>query len=177
MNAPTAGKRIVDHVRDRGIRALGCRTWLQLSCNACTSSFSISSEGSKLSTKGPSNASPMPGLNPIGQSHPGSLNAHVAQSLGEMTASLAAAASLALSIAVLSFAQTLLATFSKPVSDQRKSLLGFETLASFSPLPLGFLKPRRDSHWVTNLDSMPSKQIIGETTKHNGTTSSLEGNS
>ena len=87
-----------------------------------------------------------------------------------MTASLAAAASLALSITVLSFAQTLLATFSKPVSDQRESLLGFETLAvgarmsnsdlgsasvtiaSFSSLPLGFLKTRRDSHWVTNLD-------------------------
>ena len=50
----------------------------------------------------------------------------MAQSLGEMTASLAAAASLVLSIMVLSFAQTLLATFSKPVSDQRESLLGFE---------------------------------------------------
>ena len=91
----------------------------------------VSSEGSKLSAKGPSNASPTPGLNPIGQSHPGggSLNVHVAQSLGEMTASLAAAASLALSITVLSFAQTLLATFSKPVSAQRESLLGFEILA------------------------------------------------
>ena len=47
---------------------------------------------------------------------------------GKMTASLAAAASLALSIMVVSFAQTLLVTFSKPVSDQRESLLGFETL-------------------------------------------------
>ena len=49
--------------------------------------------------------------------------------LGKMTASLAAAASLALSIMVVSFTQTPLARFSKPVSDQRKSLLGFETLA------------------------------------------------
>ena len=115
--------------RDHGIHA-GCCTWLQSSCDACTSSFSVSSEGSKLSAKGPLNASPTPGLNPIRQSHPGggSLNVHVAQGLGEMTASLAAAASLALSITVVSFAQTLLATFSKPVSDQRKSLLGFETL-------------------------------------------------
>ena len=48
---------------------------------------------------------------------------NVAQSLGEIIASLA------LSITALSFAQTLLATFSKPVSDQRESLLGFETLA------------------------------------------------
>ena len=129
MNTPTAGKRIVDRARDRGIHA-DCHTWLQSSCDACTSSFSVSSGGSKLLAKGPSNALPTPGLNPIGQSHPGggSLNVHVAQSLGEMTASLAAAASLMLSITVLSFAQILLATFSKPVSDQRESLLGFETL-------------------------------------------------
>ena len=53
----------------------------------------------------------------------------MAQSLGEMTVSLAAAAFLALSITVLSFAQALLATFSKLVSDQCESLLGFETLA------------------------------------------------
>ena len=52
----------------------------------------------------------------------------MAQSLGEMTASLAAAVSIALSITVLSFAQTHLATFSKLVSDQRESLLSFETL-------------------------------------------------
>ena len=64
-----------------------------------------------------------------------------------------AAASLVLSIMVLSFALNLLAKFSKPVSDQCKSLLGFKTLAvAFLPLPLGFLKTRRDSHWVTNLD-------------------------
>ena len=49
--------------------------------------------------------------------------------LSEMTASMAAAASLALYVMVLSFAQTLLAIFSKPVSDQRESLLCFETLA------------------------------------------------
>ena len=42
----------------------------------------------------------------------------MAQRLGEMTVSLAAAASLALSIAVLWFALTLLAKISKPVSDQ-----------------------------------------------------------
>ena len=54
---------------------------------------------------------------------------HVAQSLGKMIASLAAAASLVLYIMVLSFAQTPLATFSKQVSDQRESLFGFETLA------------------------------------------------
>ena len=70
MNALTAGKQIVDRARDCGIRA-ACRTWLQLSCDTCTSSFSVSSEGSKISAKGPSNASPMPSLNPIGQSHPG----------------------------------------------------------------------------------------------------------
>ena len=51
------------------------------------------------------------------------------QSLGEMTASLVVAASLALSITVVSFAQTLLVAFSKPVSDQRESLLNFETFA------------------------------------------------
>ena len=132
MNAPTAGKRIVDRPEIVASVAAGCRTcMLQSSCDACTSSFSVSSEGSKLSAKGPSNASPTPGLNPIGQSHPGggSLNVHVAQRLGEMTVSLAAAASLVLSITVLSFAQTLLATFSKPVGDQRESLLGFETRA------------------------------------------------
>ena len=188
MNALTAGKQIVDRARDRGIWAACCtthaymnqgstceastnvscvvacctgssnersncweancrpsrdprccRTWLQSSCDACTSSFSVSSEGSKLSAKRPSNASPTPGLNPIG----GSLNVHVAQSLGEMTASLAAAASLALSITALSFAQT-----------HRRSLL-----ASFSPLPFGFLKPRRDSHWVTNLDVSIARYI------------------
>ena len=114
MNAPTAGKQIVD----RAIHA-ACRTWLQSSCDAYTSSFSVSSEGSTISAKGPSNALPMPGLNLIGQSHPGGDSLNVAQGLGEMTASLAAAVSLALSITVLSFAQTLLATFSKPVSDQR----------------------------------------------------------
>ena len=54
---------------------------------------------------------------------------NVAQCLGEITASLAAAAYLALSITVVSFFQTALATFSKPVGDQRKSLLGFETRA------------------------------------------------
>ena len=67
--------------RDHGIRA-GCRTWLQSSCDACTSSFSVSSEGLKLSAKGPSNASPTPSLNPIGQSHP-SLNV-ARQSLGKI---------------------------------------------------------------------------------------------
>ena len=50
---------------------------------------------------------------------------NVAQRLGEKTVSLAAAASLALSITVLSFALTLLAKFSKPVSDQSKSFLGY----------------------------------------------------
>ena len=56
----------------------------------------------------------------------GSLN--VAQRLGEMTASLAAAASLVLSIMVLSLALTLLAKFSKLVSDQCESLLSFKNL-------------------------------------------------
>ena len=79
--------------------------------------------------KGPSNSLPTLSLNPIGQSHPGGDSLNVGQGLGEMTASLAAAASLELSIMVVLFAQTPLATFSKPVSDQRKSLLGFETLA------------------------------------------------
>ena len=41
----------------------------------------------------------------------------MAQRIGEMTASVAAAASLVLSIMVLSVALTLLATFSKKVSD------------------------------------------------------------
>ena len=63
MNAPTAGKRIVDRPETVASVAAGCRTWLQSSCDACTSSFSVSSEGSKLSAKGPSNASPTPGLN------------------------------------------------------------------------------------------------------------------
>ena len=77
----------------------------------------------------------------------------MAQRLGEMTVSLAAVASLELSFMVLSFALILLAKFSKLVSDQCESLLGFKTLAvAFLPLPLGFLKTRRDSHWVTNLD-------------------------
>ena len=122
MNAPTTGKQIVDHARDRDIH-VACRTWLASSCDACTSSFSVSSEGSKLSAKGPSNASPTPSLNPIRQSHPGGGTLNLAQSLGKMTASLAAAASLSLSITVLSFALTLLATF----SDQHESLLSFET--------------------------------------------------
>ena len=126
MNAPTAGKQIVDCTRDRGIRA-ACRTWLLSSCDACTSSFSISSEGSKLSAKGPLNASPTPSLNPIHGPHWWWFPQRGPE-LDEMTSSLAAAASLALSITVLSLAQTLLATFSKPVSDQRESLLGFETL-------------------------------------------------
>ena len=124
MNAPTAGKQFVDCARDRGIRAT-CHSWLQSSCDTCTSSFSVSSEGSKLSAKGPSNASPTPCWNPIGQSHPGGGSLNVALSLGEMTASLAAV----VSTTVVSFAQTLLATFSKPVSDQCESLLGFKTLA------------------------------------------------
>ena len=106
MNAPTAGKQIVDRARDRGIRA-ACRTWLHSSCSACTSNFSVLSEGLKISAKGPSNASPTPSLNLIGQSHPGGGSLNVAQGLGEMTP---------------------LATFSKLVSDQRRSLLGFETL-------------------------------------------------
>ena len=128
MNAQTAGKQIVDRARDRGIRVTCC-TWLQSSCDACTSSFSVSSEGLKISAKGPSNASPKPSLNPIGQSHLGGDSFNTAQGLGKITASLAAAASLVLSIMVVSFTQTPLATFSKTVSDQRKSLLGFETLA------------------------------------------------
>ena len=53
----------------------------------------------------------------------------MAQRLGEMTASLAAAAFLVLSITVLSFALILLAKISKPVSDHCESLLGFKTLA------------------------------------------------
>ena len=88
MNAPTAGKQFVDCARDCGIRAT-CHTWLQLSCDTCTSSFSVSSEGSKLLAKGPSNALPTPSWNLIGQSHPGGGSFNVALSLGEMTASLA----------------------------------------------------------------------------------------
>ena len=64
----------------------------------------------------------------------------------EMITSLAAAAFLALSIMVLSFALTLLAKIFKPVSDQCESLLGFKTLV------VRFLKPWRHSHWVTNLE-------------------------
>ena len=82
MNAPTAGKQIVDPARDCGICA-ACRTWLQSSCDACTSSFSVSSEGSKISAKGPSNTSPMPSLNPIGQSHPGGNSLNVARALAK----------------------------------------------------------------------------------------------
>ena len=76
MNAPTAGKQIVD----RAIRAASCDTY--------TSSFSVSSEGSTISTKGPSNASPTRGLNLIGQSHPGGDSLDVAQGLGEITCSI-----------------------------------------------------------------------------------------
>ena len=75
-----------------------------------------------LSAKGPLNASPTPSLNSIGQNHPGGGSLNVAHRLDEMTASMAAAASLVLSITVLSVALTLLATFSKPVSDHCVSL-------------------------------------------------------
>ena len=75
--------------------------------------------------KGPSNASPTPSLNWFGQSHSGGGSFNV---LDEMTASLAAAVSLALSITIFSFALTLLAKISKPVIDQCDSLLGFKTL-------------------------------------------------
>ena len=67
----------------------------QLVASASTSSL-ISLKDSKFLAKGPSNTSPTPSLNWIEQSHPGGGSLNVAQRLGEMTASLAAAVSLAL---------------------------------------------------------------------------------
>ena len=67
MNTPAAGKQqIVDRARDRGIR-VACHTWLQSFKELWRLRQYISSEGSKLSAKGSSNASPTPSLNWIGR--------------------------------------------------------------------------------------------------------------
>ena len=130
MNAPTAGKQIVYRARDCGIHA-ACCTWPQPSCDACTSSFSVSLEHLKLSAKEPLNASPTPSLSPIGQSHPGGGSLNVAQSLGKMSVT----GCCSVPSAIHHVAQTLLVTFSKPVSDQLESL-GFEIVTSAPPRSL-----------------------------------------